>query len=344
MKYDRDNDAHLFEEEYTKGSLVSRRDAFKLLFVRYGLGINSFFTLIRYLMNSYIVLAIIAIIQMGILYAYNNDNTNQSFFAKLTLGGFPYSEPICKVVPFKVNHMHVECSGEDTILEVIDYGILPKASHPKMKKALNDPNFKKYFPRETDPFHGRCYLGNDFRNQSFYKEQEIFDCDRELQNNKDIGKYIKLSHNKKDFDFEIYKMLPKDHKCFSGNEESNLGHYKIFVQASCGTEGNLQNKTNLVGLALAILCIFGGYHFYIQMNLVYPKNIRITKANMDLRVATAGQYTIQLAIDRQQVEHFMDKFDRDSKDKGFATQFEECLLEPLQRIFEIEKKIKLRNK
>jgi len=75
-------------------------------------------------------------------------------------------------------------------------------------------------------------------------------------------------------------------------EACNSEEYKIFVQASCGSTANQQRQTNLVGLVLACLSVFGGYHFYIQMGIIFPKDVKITKANMDLRVATAGQYTI----------------------------------------------------
>jgi len=130
---DDDGDAVLFENDFNKGTLVSRKDAFKLLFIKYGMGINSFFNLIRFLMRSYIVLALIAIIQMCILYAVNNGNENQDWLNKLTLGGFPYSAPICKRVPVAINRMNIECYGDDTIMKVLDIGILPRFSHPKMK-------------------------------------------------------------------------------------------------------------------------------------------------------------------------------------------------------------------
>ena len=61
----------------------------------------------------------------------------------------------------------------------------------------------------------------------------------------------------------------------------------------------------MAGLILATLCVLGGYHFYIQMDVIYPQDVAIVKKNTDLRVATAGQYTIQLQFKKSQIENFM---------------------------------------
>ena len=54
--------------------LGSNEDPYEQLFIRYGLGINSFFSLIRRLVNVSYSLVIIALIQMMVLYAYNYSN------------------------------------------------------------------------------------------------------------------------------------------------------------------------------------------------------------------------------------------------------------------------------
>lgn len=104
---------------------MGKRESFRHLFINYGMGIQSFFKLLTSLSSAYLVLSVIAVIQMCIMYQYNKGNENISFLQKISLGGFPQSAPICKVVPASLESINVECSGDDTIIEVVDYGILP---------------------------------------------------------------------------------------------------------------------------------------------------------------------------------------------------------------------------
>lgn len=139
------------------------------MFLQYGPGMNSFFALIRKLLMTFLVLAMIAVIQMSILYAYNKDNNNQGLFAKLTLGGFPYSRPICMSYPGAVMSMTIGCDGNDTIQQIFDYGFRPNV------KDGDD---------ESTKYEGLC-LGKDFRREEPQNVNEGTDetyiCDIELR-------------------------------------------------------------------------------------------------------------------------------------------------------------------
>ena len=66
----------------------SNEDPYEQLFIRYGLGINSFFSMIRRLLNLFYFLSVVAIIQMVIMYNYNKDNVDQGMFGKVSIAGF----------------------------------------------------------------------------------------------------------------------------------------------------------------------------------------------------------------------------------------------------------------
>lgn len=127
-----------------------RFDPMQSIFLTYGPGIKSFFVLLSVLLKTYLILAVIAIIQMAILEWYNNENKNQSFGQKLTFAGFPYSRPICERYPGKIRKIHIQCDGSDVIKKVFDFGFLPNT------------NDRSYAGQEYD-VSGIC-LGKPFRN------------------------------------------------------------------------------------------------------------------------------------------------------------------------------------
>lgn len=100
----------------------------------------------------------------------------------------------------------------------------------------------------------------------------------------------------------------------------------MFIQAACGSDVKTQQRTNVVGLILVCLSIITAYVFQVRIGVDLPRYVQIQKSCFDLRMASAAQYTISLAISQKQVEQFMKtKFDQDSEEKGFALQFEEHL-------------------
>lgn len=124
-----DSDGDLFKTNLTAGVAVSKNNPFTNLFIKFGTGISSFFGLIRRLMIVYYFLACLACLQMMILFYYNYNNQNQGWFGKTSFGGFPYSRPICKIIPAGVQTIKIGCEGDDTITEVFDYGFLPRSRY-----------------------------------------------------------------------------------------------------------------------------------------------------------------------------------------------------------------------
>lgn len=52
-------------------------------------------------------MAAIAILQMTILYLYNTENKDQDFFGKISIAGFPYAIPDCKIIPAKFESVNI---------------------------------------------------------------------------------------------------------------------------------------------------------------------------------------------------------------------------------------------
>ena len=95
--------------------LGKEEDPYNQLFIRYGLGINSFFQMISKLLNIYMKISIIAITQMTIMYKNNSENEDLGFFGKTSIAGFAYSRPLCKILPASLSDMHVNCDKGDVI-------------------------------------------------------------------------------------------------------------------------------------------------------------------------------------------------------------------------------------
>lgn len=116
-------------------------------------------------MILYIILGSVGAIQMTILAVYNKNNENQGWFGKISLAGFPYSKPICKVVPSRVKEVNIDCDGDDTIIKVYDFGFLPR-------KIVNIPHHVS--------FQHICYHP-EFRKFENYTTEDDYICDYEIR-------------------------------------------------------------------------------------------------------------------------------------------------------------------
>lgn len=194
------------------------------MYIKFGVGLQSFYCLIRRLISTYLVLALIASVQMTILYCYNSNNKNQDWFGKMTLGGFPFSRPICKIIPAKVGVANFECEGDDTIITVLDFGFLPdaeKISHDKECTADSCCSEVCYEPKFRKSYYNWLY-------------DDKFACDRELQRHLKDTKYFKNNwYGKSSVSANLIELLPDDSQCKSNQHLWENG--MIFVQAACGS-------------------------------------------------------------------------------------------------------------
>ena len=74
--------------------------------------------------------------------------------------------------------MDITCAGNDVILNVTDYGILPLSDHPNYDEDIKNSDLVKALPGDY-PLWGLCNL-KDIRKYRFYEDLNIFQCDNEL--------------------------------------------------------------------------------------------------------------------------------------------------------------------
>jgi len=143
-------------------SLFTRSEIAQNVFIRYGLGINSFFALMRSLVKAYCILAAIAILQMAVLYWNNRANSSVPHLQKISIASYPYSRPICKHTLAQLKRVSVSCEGSDVIQKVFDYGFLPLGGdHGNLQE--------------------RCILEDVRRNDKAYQTHPDFTCDRDAK-------------------------------------------------------------------------------------------------------------------------------------------------------------------
>lgn len=61
------------------------------------------------MLKFYVLISIIAVVQMLIMYQYNISNQDVGFLGKISVAGFPYARPVCKIYPANIDDIHFSC-------------------------------------------------------------------------------------------------------------------------------------------------------------------------------------------------------------------------------------------
>lgn len=104
---------------------------------------------------------------MAILYGINKDNKDEGFMGKLSIAGFKYSEPVCKIVPAHVRKLNLDCPSGMYIQKVFDVGF-----HPFFIDEPSNIYIQEY---------QQACIGSKFRTDQAYNFDERFACDRAIQ-------------------------------------------------------------------------------------------------------------------------------------------------------------------